>query len=205
MGGSRSGRSSGWGRYRVESYHSLNVNCLNKAGCLQPNGMRGWQWTRDGEAGASITLWAEADWLHLYYRMRGGSGAWEDIAEAVPIVRAPCRFGGERPYFVCPGMVAGVACGRRVIKLYGPNRFLCRHCNRLAYASQSEDDWGRALRRVNKVRQRLGGAPGLPARFLSRPKGMWQRTFERLRAQAMEAEMLENNALVVQVGRWFER
>jgi hypothetical protein len=31
----------------------------------------------------------------------------------------PCRFGGVRPYFVCPGIVNGIACGRRVLKLYG--------------------------------------------------------------------------------------
>jgi hypothetical protein len=34
--------------------------------------------------------------------------------------RAPCRFGGAPPYFICPGVVNGIACGRRVAKLHRP-------------------------------------------------------------------------------------
>ena len=63
---------------------------------------------------AWISLRAEADRLHLTYRVRIGGGDWEDVAETVRIVRVACRFGGARPYFVCPGVVNGVACGRRV-------------------------------------------------------------------------------------------
>jgi hypothetical protein len=44
--------------------------------------------------------------------MRMDCGEWEDVAETVRIVRVPCRFGGARPYFICPGFVNGVACGR---------------------------------------------------------------------------------------------
>jgi hypothetical protein len=47
---------------------------------------------------------------------------WKDVEEAVRIVRIPCRFGGARPYFICPGLVNGIACGRRVAKLHGPGR-----------------------------------------------------------------------------------
>jgi hypothetical protein len=38
--------------------------------------------------------------------------------------------------------MSGVACGKRVAKLYALGRyFLCRHCYRLAYDSQSEGAW----------------------------------------------------------------
>jgi hypothetical protein len=118
----------------------------------------------------------------------------------------PCRFGGVRTYFICPGVVNGVTCGRRVAKLHGPERyFLCRHCYRLAHASQNENAWDRAMRRANKIRQRLGGDPGMTAPFPPKPKGKWRRTYERLREQAFEAEMLADEAFVLQAERLLAR
>jgi len=133
MGGFGSGRPSGSGRDKVEYSRSIDVNRLHKAGCLTPGWTRGWQWTQDGEKVASINLRAEPDRLHLSYRVRIAGGEWESIEEPVRIVRAPCPFDGARPYFICPGVVNGITCGRRVAKLHGPGRyFLCRHCYRLA-------------------------------------------------------------------------
>jgi hypothetical protein len=60
--------------------------------------------------------------VHLSYRVRIGGGGWEDVEETVRIVRVPCRFGGSRAYFICPGVVNGIACWRRVVKLHGPGR-----------------------------------------------------------------------------------
>jgi hypothetical protein len=114
-------------------------------------------------------------------------------AETVRIVRVPCRFGGARPYFICPG--GGTECGRRIAKLYLSGRyFLCRHCDDLPYASQSEAAPDRAFRRASKIRARLGGQPGILSPFPDRPKGMWQRTYARLRHSTLEAEMLANEA-----------
>ena len=109
---------------------------------------------------ASINLRTEADRLSLSYRMRIGGGEWEDVEETINIVRVSCRFGGTRPYFLCPGVVNGVPCGRRVAKLHGPGRyFLCRHCYRLTFASQSEGRWDRALSRSNKIPRQCGAVP----------------------------------------------
>jgi hypothetical protein len=206
MGGFGSGRHSGSGRDTVEASRSIDVNRLRKAGCLRAPFAGGWQWTRDGEKVASINLRAEADWLHLSYRVRTGGGEWEDVEEPVRLVRVPCRFGGERPYFICPGVVNGVACNRRVAKLHGPGRyFLCRHCYSLAYSSQSESAWDRTLRRANKIRQRLGGDPGMAMPFPPKPKGMWRRTYERLRKQTFEADMLADEAFTIAAARLLAR
>ena len=128
------------------------------------------------------------------------------MAEIVGIVRAPCRYGGVRPYFICPGVVNGVACGRRVAKLHCAGRyFLCRHCCRLAHASQSEGPRDRALRRANKIRRRLGGDPDLAAPFPPKPRGMWRRTYVRLREQALAAEMCADEAFALQAERLLAR
>lgn len=206
MGGFGSGRPSGSGRDTVEACRSIDVNRLHRAGCLHAGWRGGWQWTRDGEKVASIDLRTEHDRLHLTYRVRVGGGEWEDVAETVRIVRVACRFGGMRPYFICPGVVNGIICERRVAKLHGPGRyFLCRHCYRLAHASQSESEWDRALRRANKIRQRLGGDPGMAAPFPPKPKGMWRQTYERLREQAFEAEMLADEAFAMRAERLLAR
>jgi hypothetical protein len=102
--------------------------------------------------------------------------------------------------------VNGTACGRRVAKLYGPGRyFLCRHCYRLAYACQSEDAMSRSVRQANKIRQRLGGNGGTSSPFPPRPKGMWRRTYERLREKAFDAEERADDALLPCVARLREQ
>ncbi len=206
MGGFGSGRPSGSGRDKVEYSRSIDVNKLHRTGCLRSGWVGGWQWSQDGEKVASINLRAEADRLHLSYRVRIGGGAWEDVAETVRIVRVPCRFGGSRPYFICVGVVNGIACCRRVVKLHGPGRyFLCRHCYRLAHASQSEGTWDRTLRRANKIKQRLGGDPGMAAPFPPKPQGMWRRTYDRLREEAFDAEMRAEDAFEMQAARLLAR
>jgi hypothetical protein len=129
MGATGSGRRAGFGRNTVEACRTINVNRLHRERCLRPGWCGGWEWTRDGERVASINLRSEDDRSHFSYRVRIGDSDWEDIAETVRIVHVACRFGGARPYFICPGVVNGIACGRRVAKLHRPGRcFLCRHC-----------------------------------------------------------------------------
>lgn len=200
MGGFGSGRSSGTGRDIVEGCRSLDVNRLHKTGCLRPGWSGGWEWTEAGTRVAWIELRVASDRMHLSYRIRIGGGDWEPVAETVGIVQISCRLGGTRPYFICPGVVNGVACGRRVAKLHGAGRyFLCRHCYRLAYASQGESSLDRTLRRANKIRRRLGGEAGMAARFPARPKGMWRRTYKRLSWQVFEAEMAAEDEIEARV------
>ena len=191
MGGFGSGRSSGFGGRRVaDGCRSLDINRLNRDGCLN-NGFDGvLSWTREGESLASIRVKAEEGRLVVSYRVRVSEGDWEDVREMVRIVRVPCRFGGTRPYFYCPGVNSGVACERRVAKLFGAGRyFLCRHCYGLSYASQGEGQLDRARRRALKINRRLGTDGASGSSILARPKGMWTQTYERLREKSLEAEM----------------
>jgi hypothetical protein len=82
--------------------------------------------------------------------------------------------------------------------LYGANTyFLCRHCYRLAYASQREDRHSRALRRANNIRMRLGGEPGIASPFPERPKGMHHRTYDRLRSAVWSYEIAAEEGLAI--------
>jgi len=99
-------------------------------------------------------------------------------------------------------MINGIVCCRWVTKLYGAGRyFLCRHCYRLAYASQREDRYDRALRRADKIRVRLGGKPGTAWVFPDRPKGMHHQTYERLQSAALNDEILADERLGILVAR----
>jgi hypothetical protein len=194
MGGLGSGRWKDRGRKTVESCRVLDVNQALEMGCLKPGCTSTCEWTDGNEVG-SINLGAESERLHLSYKVRVGDGRWEDVAEVIPIVHLRCQFGGSRPYFICPGPGEGTDCGRRITKLYLSCRlFLCRHCNQLAYASQFEQPWKRALRRANKLKQRLGIDVEIGDPFPEKPKGMWARTYDCLLDEILQAEILSNEA-----------
>jgi hypothetical protein len=50
--------------------------------------------------------------------------------------------------------------------------------------------------RANKLRGRIAGAPGLAVRSPGRPKGMWRRTYDRLRDAIREAEDAAEKAFI---------
>jgi len=60
----------------------------------------------------------------------------KDIVCEIKLETTPCRFGGLRYWFICPGL----ECGRRVGVLYRKyGVFACRLCHQLSYASQNEN------------------------------------------------------------------
>ena len=190
MGGLGSGRLGGYGSDTIDACRAiLDVNQLHREGFIKP-GRRGICYLmRDGEKVAAIGISSKSDVLLLFYQVRPCGGEWEAVTEAVRMVSLVCPFGGARPYFICPGKTNGIACGRRVAKLYGYSRyFLCRHCYHLTYACQSETALGRAERRSDKIRRQLGGAADANELFPPRPKGMWRRTYQRLCEKLSQAE-----------------
>jgi hypothetical protein len=178
----------------------LDVDQLSKKGCLRPGSSSACQWI-DGNEVASINLRAEAKRLHLSYPLRVGDREWRYVTDTIAIVHLPCRSGGSRAYFICPGP-RGTDCGRRITKLLLSNPyFLCRHCAKLAYASQFETSWQRALRRANKLKRRLGMDVGLAEPLPEKPRGMWTRTYARLLNGILESELLADEAQVERVQR----
>ncbi len=187
MGGLGSGN-----RYRfdkkstTDECRSLDVRRFHREGLLKSGNVFSWRWSRAGQEVASIGAFVYQDKIVLSYRHRSGpAGEWEDVKEPVSLEWTACNFGGERPWFVCPG----VGCGRKVAILYGPGKyFLCRHCYDLRYESQREDEKDRALRRARKIRRRLGGSANMLKPFPERPKGMHHDTYMRLFWEHDEAE-----------------
>jgi hypothetical protein len=180
MGGPGSGNRWRYGaKATTDDYRTLDIRRWARGGVLRPGYRGGWQWTRDGETVASIQMRAEQDHVILSYRHRSGGGDWKEEEYPVRIVRTPCNLGGSRPWFICPA----AGCGRRVAMLYGGGILACRHCYQLAYASSREDAGGRAARRADRLRARLGWEPGILNGGGEKRKWMRWRTFERLGAE----------------------
>jgi len=187
--------SGNWYRFDkktiTDECHSVDVRYLHRHGLLKSGQLFSLRWSRAGRETGSIQGVADSSRLPksvtLLYRHRSGLGReWEDVRETVPLESTPCNFGGERPWFICPG----ADCGRRVAVLYGPHRyFLCRHCYDLSYQSRLDNKMYRALHRAQDIRRRLGGSANMTQPFPDKPKGMHRRTYERLWWEHHEAEM----------------
>ncbi len=185
MGGIGSGNRYRYGtKNTVEGRTSLDINRLARDGNLKAGRSFSLQWTwRDGST-SSIGVRVESAWsIRLNYRTRsGGEVDWTDVDYSIQLTRTPCRFGGERNWFRCPGR----GCGRRVAKLYcAGNYYVCRHCGDLAYSSQREDAGDRALSRAQAIRKRLGGSANMLMPFPPKPKGMNWKTYIRLQSESV--------------------
>jgi hypothetical protein len=197
MGGCGSGRHRGAKKRRVESCVALDVNELRRKGALAQGVSGTLTWERDGNAAGSADFRAGTAELILCYHAHDTEGPKAN-EQRVALWFVPAAFGGARAYFLCPS----AECGRRVSLLYlRRGLFRCRHCHGLAYESQREDARQRARRRADKLRARLGWpqrrALALP--IAVKPKGMWSRTFERLRKRVIAAESV---AAAAQVAHW---
>ncbi|MBA2713411.1 MAG: hypothetical protein H0U55_07655 [Rubrobacteraceae bacterium] len=204
MGGVGSGN---WYRFDKKTTtgecHSVDVRDLHREGLLKPGRWFSLRWSRAGRETGSIRGAVEGNGrperVLLFYRHRRGQGGeWEDVQEPVPLTWTACNFGGERPWFICPG----AGCGRRVANLYASGRyFLCRHCYDLVYESQREGGMYRALHKAQAIRERLGGTANMMEPFPEKPKGMHWKTYEGLWWEHHEAEM----AQLAGMREWLDR
>ncbi len=189
MGGSGSGRHWGCGRTTVEDGLTLDINKLVREGKIRPGGWCSgslrWRRVSSGEQVGSIgyetNLIDPLDaWMRLRYRVNG-----EPQDQRIALEATRPNYGGRRWWFRCPST------GDRVAKLHlppGRNIFASRRAYGLAYRSQAERAYERALTRAQDIRMKLGGDPSLAGPVPDKPKGMWWRTYWRLREEAEDAE-----------------
>ena len=166
----------------VESFNHLDVNSLNRKGLLESGTRGSASWSKGEDALGSVGFEVKDGSFVLDYRYRRDSSEeWEEVRYPVRLSWTPCNFGGSRPWFVCPGVVNGHYCGRRVAKLYGAGKyFLCRYCYDLTYESRKDGQKNRALHKCQRIRQRLGGSANMSEPFPPKPKGMHFDTYLKL-------------------------
>ncbi len=114
----------------------------------------------------------------------------------VTMQRIPQPLGGFRRRLVCP------RCQRSKICLYVvPEGLACRICLSLRFDSQNESKRQRSIRRINRLRDRLGWMPGPLAPSGEKPLTMSNRRYEAIR-NALEAETLQ---LMGELEEWVPR
>ncbi len=175
----------------VEDCLQLSIFSFKRDGLLKPDTQRAgrWVWKNSftGKTRATINYQmqtgAKIPRLHLSYRVtRYGGKEGQDVDYWVLLHKMPCHFGGVRWWFVCPLLINGRCCGRRVGKLYLPSGgvyFGCRHCYDLTYRSSQEND-----KRINALKklgamavlaQMNSGEIDLIQGLKALPKDVWQR------------------------------
>src|SRR5262245_9903321 len=138
----------------------------------------------------------QGSWLRLQYAIDDyWTGQTHQIDDKIFLVSTRPRFSGLRWWFMCPRV------NRRVRKLYlplGGRHFRSRQAYGLAYPSQRETAYDRAMRRVHKLYLRLGGDPA-DGEHPKKPKRMRWTTYNRLIDQLAAAERAVDEMLA---DRW---
>lgn len=180
----------GW---HVKAEHCLRIDARRWAreDMFSAGRAGAWVW-RDAESGeetSRIGYRGEGRAVSLNFSVNG-----EPVRQHIGTQRTACNFGGSRVWFSCP------RCWRRVAVLFlrGAAGFMCRHCGRIAYGSQSEDEMGRSWRKQRKAEAQLGEG-------WSRPKGMHRSTRDRLVETIIECEERRDEALYQFMAKHFPK
>ncbi|MGA2253126.1 MAG: hypothetical protein ABSG53_00565 [Thermoguttaceae bacterium] len=139
MGGQGSGNWYRWGGKKATAEESLSLGMREFRGRIHPHSSGKFTWTRAGKVTASVgylVAWDPGPTLTLHYRQ-----GETDVRTPIRLDVTYPALGGVRWWFACPYIVNGVACNRRVGKLFlppGARFFGCRRCHNLTYESSQE-------------------------------------------------------------------
>lgn len=186
MGGWNSGRSGGG----PIAEHALRIDLawMIRTGRAVPGShiSSSLHWTCGGEPSGNIGYEAimtdpDNSRLILTYT-KGRDGARENVRQEIRLVHTQPHYGGKRWWMICPYG------GGRCAKLFLPgngDRFASRKAWRIGYRSQRVAGHDKPFERLNRLQRKLGCNEGYDE-YPFRPKGMWQRTYERHMARYEE-------------------
>ena len=199
MGGWGSGRYGG--RPTADMSKKIDLAWMIRTGRAKPGQwiLGSLSWTCGGEPAGWISYSANmedpyASELKLSFN-RGSGESRESVEQRIRLVFTEPNFGGRRWWMICPYK------GIRVGKLYLPNgsdRFASRKAWRLAYQSQRVSHRDRPFEKLFRLQRKLGCDQGYDS-FIRRPKGMWNRTFDRHleRFEELDAQCAAGMAMLV--------
>lgn len=165
---------------------------------------------RDGMAGQGWMEWREAGQLlggvqirldlrdagkaclRVAFRLAQGEGAGRVVAQRIRLAFTVPNYGGRRWWLICPET------GQRVRCLYlppGGARFASRLALGLAYRVERLGHFDRPFERLHRQRRKLAGS-----HEPMRPKGMWQRSFDRQLAALVAADAACFDAISMKMG-----
>jgi hypothetical protein len=193
VGGDNSGRRRNVHRGKVEEFPSVDLRVLKRARLL-----------RVGECTYTTLHWEnqppEALSARIFIDLSDTDGASMRIVrsndhgampERVAIQCVRCPYGGIRCYFLCP--LLGVRCEQLFL---ADGIFASRNAHKLTYASQSEDEFSRARRKVRKLNRQVEG----DFRYARlRGRNRWQ-AVQNLKAAKSKARTLYLDRLRALVG-----
>jgi hypothetical protein len=185
---------AGGGRATVERGITIDIRHLKRDGLMSGQKNKGtwsWRWAATERLiglvryEATIEGYTGTLWLLKSVMIDPSGKPVKMPPQTIRLMATPCRFGGQRWWFLCPHT------GRRVMQLhrpYGTQFFSSRYAYRLGYACQREGHRDRAYRRARKARDRIGGSANLSLPLPQKPKWMRWQTYDRHRAACEQAE-----------------
>lgn len=179
MGGFGSGRYGG--RPTADASMRIDLAWMLRSGYAKEGAITQstLHWNCGGQPSGSISYVAamhlEGDeQLRLSYT-RGEGEDKEHVKQTVRLCHTRPNYGGKRWWMICPYR------GVRVGKLYlppGGDRFASRQAWQLGYQSQRISQRDRPFEALFRLQKKLGCEQGW-GNWITRPKGMHQRTFEQ--------------------------